>query len=72
MAGTVDKRVVVIELPSLPLAATVFLFVDVDPTGEAAAQSVAQRLARHGRNIRLARPIIGRDFNDAVHGDHRA
>jgi hypothetical protein len=55
-----------IVLPPLPIAATVYLLVDMDPAGEAAAQAAAARLSREGRTVKLARPAIGKDFNDAL------
>jgi hypothetical protein len=55
-----------IVLPALPLAATVHLLVDLDPAGEEAAHAAAERLTREGRKVKLARPIVGKDFNDAL------
>jgi putative DNA primase/helicase len=54
-----------IVLPAL-LAATVYLLVDLDPAGEQAAHAAAERLAREGRAVKLARPVAGKDFNDAL------
>jgi putative DNA primase/helicase len=55
-----------IVLPPLPLAATVHLLIDMDQAGEEAAQAAADRLTREGRKVKLARPIVGKDFNDAL------
>jgi putative DNA primase/helicase len=55
-----------IVLPPLPLAATVYLLIDLDVAGEAAAQTAAARLTREGRRVKLARPVAGKDFNDAI------
>jgi putative DNA primase/helicase len=55
-----------IVLPPLPLAATVHLLVDLDPTGEEACDRAAARLTREGRRVKLARPTHGKDFNDAL------
>jgi putative DNA primase/helicase len=55
-------------LPPLPLAATVYLLIDLDPAGEDAAQAAATRLSDEGRVIKLSRPRAGKDFNDAVRG----
>jgi hypothetical protein len=40
--------------------------VDLDPAGERAAHTAAERLAREGRAVKLARPVAGNDFNDAL------
>ena len=55
-------------LPPLPLAATVCIAVDLDESGagEAAAMAAAHRLSREGRSVKIARPIEGNDFNDAI------
>jgi hypothetical protein len=53
-------------LPPLPLAALVYLIVDADPAGEAAAASAGARLTAEGRRVKLARPVIGKDINDAL------
>jgi len=55
-----------IVLPPLPLAATVYIIADADPPGEAAAQDAARRLSREGRMVKIARPICGKDMNDAL------
>jgi putative DNA primase/helicase len=55
-----------IELPPLPLAATVFILVDRDPAGEQAAQVAAARFGRKGRVVKLVRPAAGNDINDLV------
>jgi putative DNA primase/helicase len=53
-------------LPPRPLAATVFVLVDLDEAGETAGRLAADRLSREGRIVKLARPMAGKDFNDAV------
>jgi putative DNA primase/helicase len=53
-------------LPPLPVAAIVYLLVDLDPAGEEAAGTAAARLAREGRRVKLVRPTVGKDFNDAL------
>ncbi|MGH7091933.1 MAG: toprim domain-containing protein, partial [Stellaceae bacterium] len=58
--------VVNVVLPPLPAAAVVHLLVDLDPAGEAACAAAAERLSREGRKVRLARPVGGADFNDAL------
>jgi hypothetical protein len=55
-----------IVLPPLPMAAVVHLLIDLDPAGEEAAQAAADRLSREGRKVKLARPVVGKDFNDAL------
>jgi putative DNA primase/helicase len=52
--------------PPLPMAAVVHLLVDLDAAGEEAAEAAAARLDREGRKVKLARPIVGKDFNDAL------
>jgi putative DNA primase/helicase len=59
-------------LPPLPLAATVHLLVDLDQAGEEAAHAAAERLTREGRKVKLARPVIGKDFNDALRESRHA
>jgi len=55
-------------LPPLPAAATVYLAADIDPNGagEAAAEAAARRLCGEGRKVKIATPIRGSDFNDAI------
>jgi putative DNA primase/helicase len=53
-------------LPPRPLAATVFVLVDLDEAGETAGRITADRLSREGRKVKLARPMAGKDFNDAI------
>jgi putative DNA primase/helicase len=55
-----------IVLPPLPLAGTVYLLVDLDEAGEHATRIAAERLSREGRKVKLARPVRGNDFNDAL------
>lgn len=59
---------VAIVLPPLPLAAVVIIAMDVDQSGagERAALAAADRLAREGREVVIASPAAGGDFNDAV------
>ncbi len=52
-------------LPPLPMAATVIIAADHDPTGIAAAQDAAERWMHEGRTVRIAVPDTpGADFND--------
>lgn len=67
-----DSGMKAIVLPPLPLAAMVHLLVDMDAAGEEAAEAAAARLAREGRKVKLARPISGKDFNDAIRGARHA
>lgn len=53
-------------LPPLPLAAIVHVLVDLDDAGEQFSKAAAQRFAREGRRVKLARPTYGKDFNDAL------
>lgn len=57
-----------IVLPPLPLAATVYLCVDLDENhaGEKAAARAAERLVAEGRAVKLAMPLAGKDMNDAL------
>jgi hypothetical protein len=55
-----------IVLPRQPAASTVYLLVDRDQAGEEAAEIAAYRLSREGRAVKLARPVHGKDFNDAL------
>lgn len=55
-----------VALPPLPRAALVYLIVDADAAGEASAAVAAQRLAAEGRRVKLARPTVGKDVNDAL------
>ena len=57
-------------LPPLPLAAMVYLLVDIDANGagEAAVNDAAARLYREGRAVKIVRPRMGKDFNDAIRG----
>ena len=51
----------------LPRAiAKVIVLADGDEPGEAAAQHCARRWQREGRNVRIARPPSGMDFNDLL------
>lgn len=49
-----------------PRAALVYLIVDADAAGEASAEATAQRLVADGRKVKLARPVAGKDVNDAL------
>ena len=42
----------------------VILAVDADLAGEQAARKAARRFAREGRNVHVARPVGGKDFNE--------
>ena len=44
----------------------VVVLADADPAGEAAAQQAARRWRREGRQVRVARPPAGLDFNDLL------
>ena len=46
----------------------VIVLADGDAPGEAAAQDCARRWQRKGRNVRIARPPNGMDFNDLLEG----
>jgi putative DNA primase/helicase len=51
----------------LPSNATdILILADNDPPGEEAAQALAVRLKQEGRTVRIARPTIGKDFNDSL------
>jgi hypothetical protein len=58
-------------LPALPLASTVYLLMDIDANGagEAAVNNAATRLHQQGRAVKIVRPTIGKDFNDAIRGE---
>ena len=61
-------------LPPLPLAATVFIAADNDPsgTGERAARAAAERWIAEGRKVRIALPpVLGSDWNDVLLGKDR-
>jgi hypothetical protein len=58
-------------LRSLRLPASireVIVLADADPSGEKAARAAAERWAREGRRVRIARPPRGLDFNDVLLG----
>lgn len=65
-AALSTSGITTIVLPPLPSAETVYLVVDLDEAGERAAQVAAERLAREGRTVKLARPVVGKDFNDTL------
>jgi putative DNA primase/helicase len=65
-AGLSTGGVRSIVLPPLPLAGTVYLLVDLDEAGEHATRVAAERLSREGRKVKLAWPVRGNDFNDAL------
>ena len=44
----------------------VVILADSDEPGEQAAQEAAQRFVREGRAAKIARPAIGKDFNDTL------
>jgi len=46
--------------------AEVVILADGDGPGEAAARAGARRWAREGRQVRIARPPAGKDFNDLL------
>ena len=47
---------------------TVVVLADADPSGEAAALAAGRRWRRQGRDVRIARPPTGLDFNDVLLG----
>ena len=51
---------------------SVVILADGDRPGEAAAQAAADRFIRQGRQVRIARPPRGSDFNDLLFGAHFA
>lgn len=59
-------------IPPLPLAAKVTIFADADPGGEAAARDLAERLTAEGRQVSIARPPVGKDFNDTLRASNPA
>jgi len=65
-AALSTSGIMAIVLPALPMAETIYLLVDLDAAGEQAAHVAADRLAREGRIVKLARPFVGKDFNDAL------
>jgi putative DNA primase/helicase len=44
----------------------VIILADADPTGEAAAKACASRWSHEGRQVLIARPSSGKDFNDLL------
>lgn len=48
----------------------VVVLADADPPGEAAAEVAARRWQSEGRRVRIARPPVGKDFNDALVIEH--
>lgn len=44
----------------------VIILADADPTGEAAAKACASRWSHEGRQVFIARPSSGKDFNDLL------
>jgi putative DNA primase/helicase len=53
-------------LPPLPTAAAVTIAADPDPVGLAAAYAAAERWHAEGRQVRIATPPVGLDFNDLL------
>jgi putative DNA primase/helicase len=53
-------------LPPLPFAARATIAADPDPAGIAAAVAAAERWYAQGRDVRIARPSSGLDFNDLL------
>ena len=68
--GTSGLRAVV--LPPLPSASMVTIFADGDEAGEKAARELAERLAGEGRRVSIARPSMGKDFNDTLRAAARS
>ena len=62
--GTSGMHAVV--LPPLPSASTVTIFADGDEAGEKAARKLAKRLTGEQRRVSIARPPLGKDFNDTL------
>jgi hypothetical protein len=69
-AALSSNGVSAIELPPLPLAETVYLLVDMDEAGVHATRIAADRFSREGRTVKLAWPVHGNDFNDALRRVH--
>ncbi len=46
----------------------VVILADGDDAGESAAQQAAERFLTQGREVRIARPPTGKDFNDLLNG----
>ena len=42
------------------------VLADGDEPGQAAAQDAARRWKREGHRVRIARPLMGMDFNDLL------
>ena len=55
-----------LRLPDLPLAGTVVIAVDGDEPGFEAAEIAAARFTHVGREVRIAKPPHGLDFNDVL------
>ena len=56
-------------LPLPPTVREVIICADNDVANEAAARALeraADRYAEQGRNVRIARPPVGKDFNDTL------
>jgi putative DNA primase/helicase len=68
-AALSTSGIINVVLPPKPAASTVILLVDADEAGEKACAQAAQRLAREGRTVKLARPTSGNDFAEAILGD---
>lgn len=51
-----------------PSVRDVTLLADGDEPGERAAREAAARWMREGRRVRIARPLLGSDFNDLLRG----
>ncbi|WP_457089481.1 toprim domain-containing protein [Microvirga sp. P5_D2] len=55
-----------LRLPPLPLATVVTIAADPDPVGMNAACDAAERWLAEGREVRIAAPPLGHDFNDLL------
>jgi len=55
-----------LRLPSLPRAAMVTIAADPDPAGMDAVCEAAERCLAEGREVRIAAPPPGHDFNDLL------
>jgi hypothetical protein len=56
-----------VQLP--PEATSIVILADADAPGEEAAQGAAERFVREGREVKIARPPRGEDFNDRLQQD---
>jgi hypothetical protein len=57
------RRLVV---PAREATPTIILIADTDTVGEQAVADAARRLARKGYEVKIARPVTGKDLNEAL------